>query len=327
MRVGDFRNRPIHGHGLALAAWAIAFALRMVLNPWFPPGFPYLTFFPAVVLVAYFAGLRPAILTAVLSGLTAWWFWIGESGFDWSIATAVALGFYAFVVAVDIFFIDGMMSATRRLRAEVERNAALAQSRDLLLREVQHRVSNNIQVVSALLSVEARSAVDPGARRTLANASARTSLIARIQRSLADADQQTTAFETLARAVADDALKAAGREDVSLEIAGDGVVLSAEEATPVVLIMLECVNNALEHAFPDRSGRIAISLADDGTSRTLLVLDDGVGASEADVAAGGSLGLRIIHALARQLDGEWSLLNADPGCMARLTWVTPASSP
>lgn len=322
-----FRTPAWRGYALAVTAWAIAFGLRYGLAHWFPPGFPYLTFFPAVVLVAFYAGFRPAVLTATLSGLSAWWFWIGPTGFDLGAATLVAVGFYIFVVAVDIFFIVGMDAASRRLAREVERNAALAHSRNILLKEVQHRVSNNIQVVSALLSVEARSAVDPGARRTLANASARTSLIARIQRSLADADQQTTAFETLARAVAGDALKAAGREDVSLEIAGDGVVLSAEEATPVVLIMLECVNNALEHAFPDRSGRIAISLSDDGTSRTLLVVDDGVGASEADVAAGGSLGLRIIHALARQLDGEWALLKADPGCMARLTWVTPASTP
>lgn len=138
----------------------VAFAVRFGLADWFPPGFPYLTFFPAVVLVAFYAGVRPAILTATLSGLTAWWFWIGPPGFDLGVATLVALGFYVFVAAVDIFFIVGMDSASRRLAREVERSAALADSRDILLREVQHRVSNNIQVVSALLSLEARSAVD-----------------------------------------------------------------------------------------------------------------------------------------------------------------------
>lgn len=55
---------------MALAAWA----LRYALNDWFPPGFPYLTFFPAVVVTAYFAGLRPAVLCAVLSGVAAWYF-------------------------------------------------------------------------------------------------------------------------------------------------------------------------------------------------------------------------------------------------------------
>lgn len=316
-----FRTTALRGYALALVAWAIAFGLRYGLAHWFPPGFPYLTFFPAVVLVAFYAGLRPAVLTATLSGLSAWWLWIGPPGFDFGVATLVAIGFYVFVVAVDIFFIVGMDGASRRLAREVERNAALALSRDILMKEVQHRVSNNLQVVSALLDIEARGARDPVARKALADASARTALIARIQRSLADADRQAAASETLAEAVANDALKAAARDDVRLEISGDGVVLSAEEATPVVLVMLECVNNALEHAFPDRSGRITIALSDEGDRRTLVVADDGAGLSGSSDAD--SLGVKIIRALARQLDGDWSIAPAAQGAVARLTWPRP----
>ncbi len=324
MRVEDSRVRPIYGYGLALAAWAVAFALRMLLNPWFPPGFPYLTFFPAVVLVAYFAGLRPAILTAVLSGLTAWWFWIGEGGFDWSLATGLALGFYAFVVAVDIFFIDGMMSATRKLRAEVERNAALAQSRDLLLREVQHRVSNNIQVVSALLKLEAGASVDPGAKRVLNEAAARTALIAKVQRELSDAEGRATPFEAVARLLADDALAAAGRGDVVVTISGSEIALSAEEATPVMLTMLECVNNALEHALPDRAGRIDVRLGDAKGERRLEVRDDGRGLPvDFDGAQSRSLGLRIIRGLAGQLGGRFEIKAAEPGAHCTLAYPTP----
>ncbi|WP_309630406.1 histidine kinase dimerization/phosphoacceptor domain -containing protein [Brevundimonas sp.] len=317
-----FRRAAWRGYLLALVAWGVAFAVRHGLAQWFPPGFPYLTFFPAVVLVAYYAGLRPAILTATLSGLTAWWFWIGPQGFDLGVATLVALGFYIFVAAVDIFFIVGMDGVSRRLAREVERNAALAESRDILLREVQHRVSNNIQVVSALLSLEARAAADPGARKVLADASARTALVARIQRSLADAERQATAFEALARSIVDDALKAAARDDVAVSISSGEVALSAEEATPVVLILLESVNNALEHAFPDRPGRITIELRDDGPDRTLTIADDGVGVSETAAAEPGSMGLRIITALTRQLGGQWSLRSADPGACARLCWPT-----
>lgn len=320
----DIFRAPIwRGYALAILAWLVAFALRYALAHSFPPGFPYLTFFPAVVLVAYYAGLRPAILAATLSGLSAWWFWIGPTGFDLGGATLVAVGFYVFVVAVDIFFIVGMDGASRRLAREVERNAALAASRDLLLKEVQHRVSNNIQVVSALLSIEARGATDPGACKALSNASARTALVARIQRNLAEAEHQTAAFHALAREVADDALTAAARDDVSVAISGDGVILSAEEATPVVLIMLECVNNALEHAFPARPGRIAISLSDDGAHRTLCVADDGVGASIPSSPEPASLGLKIVHGLARQLGGDWSLSPAEKGSVATLTWPRP----
>lgn len=319
-----FRTAAWRGYALAILAWLVAFALRYALAHWFPPGFPYLTFFPAVVLVAYYAGLRPAILAATLSGLSAWWFWIGPIGFDLGVATLVAVGFYIFVVAIDIFFIVGMDGASRRLAREVERNAALAASRDLLLKEVQHRVSNNIQVVSALLSIEARGATDPSARKALSNASARTALIARIQRNLADAEHQTAAFNALAGEIAEDALRAAARDDVSVAIFGEGVILSAEEATPVVLIMLECLNNALEHAFPDRAGRITISLSDEGAVRTLCIADDGIGVSITAVPAPDSLGLKIVHGLARQLGGDWSLSPADNGSVATLQWPKPA---
>lgn len=327
MRHQKFRNPVWRGYALAIGAWLVAFGLRYGLAHWFPPGFPYLTFFPAVVLVAFYAGLRPAILTATLSGLSAWWFWIGPPGFDLGVATFVAIGFYAFVVAVDIFFIVGMDKASAKLAREVERSNALAESRDVLLREVQHRVSNNIQVVSALLKLEARAAVDPGAKKALTDASARTGLVARIQRSLADADQKNTAFQDVARTIVDDALTAAARDDVVVSISSGDVVLSAEEATPVVLIMLECVNNALEHGFPDRPGRITVDLCDDGAVRTLTVADDGVGLAEKAGGEPTSLGLRIITALARQLGGEWSLRPASPGASACLCWPSAPATP
>ena len=62
MRHDIFRTPVWRGYAFAILAWLVAFALRYALAHAFPPGFPYLTFFPAVVLVAYYAGLRPAIL-------------------------------------------------------------------------------------------------------------------------------------------------------------------------------------------------------------------------------------------------------------------------
>lgn len=317
------RSEPLLAYGLAIGAWAAAFALRSLLAPWFPPGFPYLTFFPAVVIVAYFAGLRPAVLTAVLSGLSAWWFWIGPVGFDWSTATGVALVFYVFVVAVDIFFIDGMTQARRKLEVEVERNAALAQSRDLLLREVQHRVSNNIQVVSALLKLEAAT-VTGEAKRALTEASARTAVIAKLQRSLSDTQGKATSFTEVAGAVVEDALKAAGRTDVIAHVDGRDLTLTAEEATPVMLIMLECVNNALEHGLPDGRGNVVVSLQEDGDRRTLVVRDDGRGVAEAfDPETSTSLGLRIVRGMSQQLSGRFDMTPGQPGAVCTLTYPRP----
>jgi len=320
----DAFRRGFRGYGLAIGAWAIAFAIRFLLAEWFPPGFPYLTFFPAVVIVAYLAGIRPAVLTAVLSGLTAWWFWIGPTGFDFSLVTVVALAFYAAVVAVDIFFITGMESASRRLALEVDRNAALARSRDLLLKEVQHRVSNNIQVVSALLRVRASATADPGARKALNEASTRTAMIARIQLTLSDVDGRATPFETFAGPIVEDALAAAGRADVTFEILPSQIALNAEEATPVMLTMLECINNALEHGLAHRPGRIAISLRDEGGERRLEVCDDGAGlAAGFELATTKSVGLRIISGLAKQLGGTFLIENGQPGVVTRLSYDAP----
>ncbi|MDO9610204.1 MAG: histidine kinase dimerization/phosphoacceptor domain -containing protein [Brevundimonas sp.] len=326
MNLALVRSRPIYGYGLAICAWLTAFVVRLSLADWFPPGFPYLTFFPAVVVAAYFAGLGPAVLTAVLSGLTAWWFWIGAPGFDWSTATGLALGFYVFVVAVDVFFIVGMNSATDNLRREVARNAALAESRDLLLKEVQHRVSNNIQVVSSLLRLEAGMSKDPAARRALSDASARTAMIANVQRSLLDADGSAAPFDDLARQLVLDALNAAGRTDVTVVVEEARHALTADEATPVVLILLECVNNALEHAFPDSPGRIHVRLYEQGSERRLEVRDDGAGPPpDFDPAKGRSLGLRIVLGLADQLHGRFSIVDAAPGALCVLSYPRPAA--
>lgn len=321
MQAESFRSKPVLGYGLAVGAWLAAFLLRAGLADWFPPGFPYLTFFPAVVVVAYFAGLRPAILTSVLSGLSAWWFWIGAPGFDWSAATGVALGFFAFVVAVDIFFIVGMTSATRDLEEEVKRSTALAHSRDLLYRELQHRVSNNIQVVSALLKLEAGITSDTQAKRVLNEAATRTALIAKVQRGLSDADGRATPFDEVARDLCADALAAAAREDVVVDVRDGRLTLTAEEATPVMLTMLECVNNALEHALPSRAGRIEIGLSEVGQERVLEVRDDGQGLSAGfDLNKTRSLGLNIVRGLAGQLGGQFLIEPGHPGVRATLTY-------
>lgn len=309
-------------YGFAVGAWGVAFLVRLGLDQQFPPGFPYLTFFPAVVVVTYLAGLRAGLLTGVLSGLTAWWFFIGPPGFELNAATGVALGFYAFVVAVDIFFIDGMWRERGRAEAEIERSRELAESRDLLSREIQHRVSNNLQVVSALLALQAQHTTDPDARRGLQEARGRTALIAKVQRGLHDVNGQVLPFAVFARDLLADALNAAGRTDVALVVTGGDWPLPPEQSTPVSLVMLECVNNALEHAFPgEQGGTVRVDLSQDAQDMVLSVSDDGKGLSSGfDAGQAGSLGLRIVHSMARQLGGRFEMTPLQRGARSRLTF-------
>ncbi|OYW91209.1 MAG: hypothetical protein B7Z13_13105 [Caulobacterales bacterium 32-67-6] len=123
MRV--FQQNPVLAYGLAVLSSALAFYVRWLLDGDLPPGFPYLTFFPAVILTAFLGGLGPGILCAVLSGLAAWWFFIPPVGFGLSGASALTLVFFAFVVAVDIIVIELMRRALLDLRREQDLTAQL----------------------------------------------------------------------------------------------------------------------------------------------------------------------------------------------------------
>jgi two-component sensor histidine kinase len=295
-------------YGFALGALALAFAVRYLLRSWFPPGFPYVTFFPAVVVTAYVAGVRPAILAAAGGLLASWFFFIPPYGeLSLSAPKAMALGFYVFVVAVDIFFIDGMRSAMASLQREQKRTAALNESTELLTRELHHRVSNNIQVVGSLLRLQSDTVSDPRARRALIEAGQRIELIAGIQRQLNAGDGAALPFNAFARTFLEDAAAAAG-VPVAIEILGGEEPLSTEQATPVSLILLECFNNAIEHGFGPKGGVAIVSMERAESGHRLTIRDNGKGPPAGfDLKTASTLGLRIAKGMAKQIQGEFSI--------------------
>lgn len=321
--MGAFIRGKLAGYGFGVLAALVAWALRLMLNDWFPPGFPYLTFFPAVVVTAYFAGLRPAILCAVLSGAAAWYYFIPPyRTFEVTFPTSVALAFYAFVVVIDIFFIDGMRRALRQLEEERARYAALADSRDLLYRELHHRVSNNIQVVGSLLRLQAAGIADEDARHALNEAGGRIALIASIQRELHNAVGDPAPFRAFAEVVLNEASQAAGAK-VDLIIGGGDQPLHPDQATPVTLVMLESFNNALENGFGQaRAGRVRVDLDQSGETHVLTVRDDGAGPPDGfDSAHSKSLGLRIVRAMAQQLNGKFEMAREGTWTVCRLSYT------
>ncbi len=319
-------EKRVSRYGLACAAVLLAFALRLAINDWLPPGFPYVTFFPAVVITAYFAGSRPAILCAVLSLVGAGYFFSPPyNGFQFTLTVGVALLFYGFVVAVDIFFIDGMRTAMRQLSDERERYERLAESKELLYRELHHRVSNNIQVVGALLRLQAAGVTDGDARHALTEAGGRIETIARIQRELHNQVGDPIPFRVFAMRLLDDANLAAGSQ-ARVELEGGALPLHTDQSTPVTLVMLECFNNALEHAFAGgRQGAIAVCLDQTGPEHVLTIRDDGEGPPQGfDPAKSKSLGLRIVRAMAGQLGGRFEMQRQGTWTVCRLTYVAKA---
>jgi two-component sensor histidine kinase len=322
-----FQQSAAARYGLAVLATVAGLVIRLAVENWIPPGFPYVTFFPAVVITAYFAGLRPAILCGVLSGLAAWWFFIPPvHSFQLTAPTIVALVFYVFVVAVDIFFIDGMRQAMRQVSAERERYARLAESRDLLYRELHHRVSNNLQVVGALLRLQAAGVTDGDARRALSEAGGRIEVIARIQRELHNQVGDPAPFSDFARALLDDASAAAGAR-ITLTLEGGEAPLHPDQATAVTLVMLESFNNALEHAFENGEGAVRVALDQTGSQHVLTVADNGKGPPEGfDPAQSKSLGLRIVRAMAGQLSGRFEMSRLEGWTICRLSYA-PSRDP
>ncbi|PZQ19983.1 MAG: histidine kinase, partial [Sphingopyxis macrogoltabida] len=228
-------GRPIFGYVAAVALAGLALAARMAVADWLPPGFPFVTFFPAVILSAFLFGLKPGILTAILCGIASIPFFpTPPDGQLFGIGGIVALGFYTFVVVTDIALVHWMQRANARLAAERERTATLAERSDLLFSELQHRVSNNLQVVASLLHLQRRNISDETARTALAESARRLELIGRIHRQLHDPNGVQVGNTLFFQQLGDGLVEAEGRPEVRCQVmADDAIILKPEQVVPV----------------------------------------------------------------------------------------------
>lgn len=294
---------------LAVLAWAVALAIRYEMEGALPPGFPYLTFFPAILISAYFLGPAPGVLVAVASGLSAWYFFIPPlNSLELNGATVLALMFYAFVAAAEIGLTALAQRARRALSAEREAKDRLAEQRRLMFHELQHRVSNNLTTVSGLMKLQRRMVTDEAAQLALDDSVRRIDLISRIMRNLHDPSGQTV---DMARFLADtgrDILESTGAGGrVALKVEAEPLLVGPDVSVPLGLIAAELLANTLEHGFPgESSGQIGVTLgAGREEGRALLqIRDNGHGLPDGfDIEKAGSLGLSIARQFAKQLGG------------------------
>lgn len=315
-------NRPIYTYILTGLFCATAFMLRVAAEPMLPIGYPFITFFPAVILSSFLFGVRPGSFAAVLCGIISWYGFIPPyGGFAVNPGVVTAMLFYAGVVAVDIMLIHFMQRANFNLAIERERSRALAENRELLFHELQHRVSNNLQVVAAMLSLQRRHIDNDVARRALDDAAGRVSLVGRISRALYDASGAGQDIGAFLKTLTADILDASGRQDVALTVvAPDDLRLDASVTVPLALVVAESISNAMEHGLPDRAGHICVTLESVDGALALQIVDDGRGlAADEAACVSESLGLRLAHALAAQLGGHFALKPSPlGGAIARL---------
>ncbi|UZK68629.1 DUF4118 domain-containing protein [Sphingomonas sp. S1-29] len=315
-------DRPLLAVASTTLLIAVAFVLRLIADPVLPPGFPFVTFFPAVILASALFGSRMGVLASVVCGLLAWYCFIGDRySFDLGWSGIVAMAFYTAVVTTDVAIIHWMQRANRKLAHERELSRTLAGTRQLLFHELQHRVSNNLQVAAGLISLQKRQVRDEDARAALDEAARRLGLIGRISRQLYDAGGSARRMRDFLEPLCNDVIEASGRPGISCNvIVDDDALLSADAAIPLALIVAEAMANAIEHGFAGRDhGVIDVELSRDGGSQVRIeIRDDGHGLPEGfDIDASDSLGLRIARTLAGQLDGSFELVRGT-GATARL---------
>jgi len=190
----------------------------------------------------------------------------------------------------------------RALEAEREN---LLQQKDLLLKEMRHRVANSLQLIASILLLKAETVTSKSSRAHLEDAHERIMTIATIQQELdpaalgeniAVANYLKSLCQNLARTMI------AGRKPITIRVvAGEGSV-SSDTAVSFGLLTTELVINALKHAFTDgRTGIVTVTYEAQDTNWTLSVADNGVGMSVLKEARSAGLGTSIIGALANQL--------------------------
>ena len=217
-------------------------------------------------------------------------------------------------------------------RNERELVASLRE-KEVLLKEIHHRVKNNLQVICSLLNLQARKVPDGASRDALQESQGRVKAIAEFHdrlyraRNLSDVDS-TEYVQGLARG----ALGAFARSNVQLQASGDPVSLGMDNSIPCGLIVNELVTNSLKHAFPGgRAGVVRVGLqvlrgekGEKGEKVLLSVEDDGIGLpADFEERRGRSLGLQLVDMLARQLGGS---LAVQAGASARFEILFPLNA-
>ena len=194
------------------------------------------------------------------------------------------------------------------LAATLREQAAVAREREILLREVHHRVKNDLQLISSILCLQSRRLSDPRSIAALEDCESRVRAVAMIHELMYRADKPS--IIPLARAVKDLAFglfriadMGGGKVRLEVDVQGDRTI-DVERAIPCALILNELITNAFKHAFPEgRSGTVSIMLYEPTPGHVVLaVADDGVGIPcDASLAGEGCLGWRLIEALADQI--------------------------
>jgi len=209
---------------------------------------------------------------------------------------------------------------------DLRRRDRLLVSKDATIREIHHRVKNNLQTIAALLRLQGRRLESPEAQAAIEESERRIRSIAIVHETLSREVGEAVRFDDivqpLVRVVAE-TVTGPGR-DLRLSVEGDAGIIPGDVATPLAVVLNELMQNAVDHAFTgldERTvGNICVQLARVGDKLVVDVVDDGVGLPPGFSAEGsGGLGLSIVHTLVTSELGGTIELRSDNGTRVHLT--------
>jgi len=182
---------------------------------------------------------------------------------------------------------------------ELRRRERELVTKDATIREIHHRVKNNLQTVSALLRLQARRIEDPGASAALNEAVRRIASIALVHETLSSSKDSSVAFDDVLDSLVSHALELSPRmSELRIDRTGKLGSLEPRIATPLALVITELIHNALEHGLAEEGSALGIHTAIDGNELSVTISDDGVGFPKGfDISTSPNLGLQIVRTL------------------------------
>ena len=250
---------------------------------------------------------------------------------------------FLWMVAITCMVLAGSVAARRKLANELEErveartaeskktNAALqlALEKEVVLRrEINHRVKNNLQVISSLLFLQATKIEDPVMHELLRESQARVRSLSLIYDKLSEQGKVAgIAFPEYVEQLATEVFVAyrVSKEAITLKIEAEGIFLDLDTAVPCALILTELISNALKYAFPgDRKGELLISIHSIDEGRLCLtVKDNGIGIPEGhQMGRAKSMGMGLVHDLTRQLNGQIEF-HSQHGATVKIIFPSP----
>ena len=197
--------------------------------------------------------------------------------------------------------------------------------KDALMREIHHRVKNNLQVITSLLNMQQRALTDPAARSAMSDTRQRITALALIYRALYQSPdlRRVDVRQFLEELIGQLATGEGGRQSaIRTELEADDLEIDPDKLAPLALFAVEAITNARKHAFGERGGVIRVRFKVTAAEVMLEIADDGGGAPDALATAG--VGRTLMSAFARQLRGRTELdTESGGGVTARLIFPTP----